>query len=476
MPPLIRPEKNQTCALPARTATEGGRADVLVVGGGPAGLGAALGAARAGAKAILVERYGFLGGNAANALVMPFAIYHTCRRIPRKEGTDRLFPTDHDCGRPVIGGAWGELADALIRGGGALPPSPETGFTLPFDPETLKLAAIDLLEEAGVGYLLHSFATGVLMDGGRVAGVVFETKSGPVVIRADAFVDCTGDGDIAAFAGAPFEVGRQTDGYVQPMSLLFIMAEFEHRTFSEYVQRHPREWTGVHGLGDLIGKAAAAGDLDIPREDILMFGTPRDREVSINSTRVVKASGLDVWDLTAAERQGRKQMAQITDFFKKYVPGFERSYIGESGAQIGVRETRRITGRYVLTGKDILGARKFGDVIAHGTYPIDIHNPTGKGTELIPVPDDDFYDIPLRCLIPLRPDNLLTAGRCISGTHEAASSYRIMAISMATGQAAGVCSAFAALDRLPAAAIPFDRVQRELLRQDAVLEINPSRA
>ncbi len=469
MPPFPKPRKRETCVLPARTAVEGGRADVLVIGGGPAGLGAALGAAQTGADVVLAERYGFVGGSAIAALVAPFAIYFTCRRTPQKKGSDQLFPTDHLCGRPVIGGAWGELVEELVGRGGALPPSPETGYTVPFDPDSLKMVALDMLDRARINFLLHSLASCVLMQEDNLEGVVFETKSGPVCIRANLFVDCTGDGDIAAFSGAPFEMGRESDGFVQPMSLLFLMAAFERRNFFDYVRNHPSEWTGVHGLWKLIKKACQDGDLDIPREDILMFGTPHQREVIINSTRVVKVSGIDAWDLTYAEWQGRKQMAQIAAFLKRYVPGFERSYVGESGSQIGVRETRRITGRYTLTRDDVLNARKFEDVIAHGTYPIDIHNPTGKGTVLEPVPGDEFYDIPLRCLIPQKPRNLLVAGRCISGTHEAESSYRVMPISMATGQAAGVCAALSAKDGRSPGQVPAAEVQKELRRQGAIL-------
>ncbi|HEX5080000.1 MAG TPA: FAD-dependent oxidoreductase, partial [Geminicoccaceae bacterium] len=199
---------------------------MLVVGGGPAGLGAAIGAADAGVRVILAERYGFLGGNATAALVMPLMSFHTQRAAFERPGGARLFPTDHGPGEPVVAGVLARLLRRLIGAGGAIAPGPETGYVVPFDPELFKLAALELLDEAGVRFLFHALASGVLADG-PLRGVVFETKSGPAVIQARAIVDCTGDGDVAAAAGAGFEVGRDLDGLVQPMTLMFRMAEFE---------------------------------------------------------------------------------------------------------------------------------------------------------------------------------------------------------------------------------------------------------
>ncbi len=469
MPALSRPAVPSYCGLPARRAILGGETDVLVVGGGPAGLGAAIGAADAGARVILAERYGFFGGNATAALVMPLMSFHTQRQTPEKAGAATLLPTDHGPGEAVVAGVLGRLLERLVRAGGAIAPSLATGYVVPFDPEWFKLVALELLDEAGVQFLLHAFASGVL-TGDRVDGVVFETKSGPVVIRACVTVDCTGDGDVAQQAGAPFEIGR-ADGLVQPMTLMFRVVDFERAAFENYVRAHPKQWRGVHGLWDLVRRATEAGELELPREDILFFATPHAHEVSVNSTRVTRVLGTDVWDLSYAEWSGRRQMRQIAAFFRKYVPGFERAYVAQTGVNAGVRETRRIMGDYQLTVDDVLGARKFDDAIARGAYPVDIHNPKGSGTILKRLPPGEAYDIPLRCLLPQGTDGLLVAGRCISGTHEAHSSYRVMPIVMATGHAAGVCAALAARRRTTPRAVPAGEVREELVRQGASLRV-----
>jgi ribulose 1,5-bisphosphate synthetase/thiazole synthase len=468
MPALRKPESADYQKLPPRQALRAGRADVLSVGGGPAGLGAALGARQAGAHVILAERYGFLGGNATAALVMPLMSFHTQKPVPPQPGNTSLLPQDHGLGTSVIAGVLRTFLDRLSRDGGAIRPSLATGYVVPFDPEIFKLTALKMIDEAGVDFFFHAFASGVI-DQRRIKGVIFETKSGPVVIEAKTVVDATGDGDIAALAGAPYEVGREEDGLVQPMTLMFRMADFEKRAFDTYISRHPDQWRGVHGLWDLIRMAQARGELDLPREDVLFFATPHPHEVSVNSTRVTQALGTDVWHLTYAEWKSRMQMEQISAFLRHYVPGFETSYVVQSGVNIGVRETRRIVGEYQLTVEDSMAARKFEDGSARCTYPVEIQNPKGSGTLLKRVPPGEAYDIPLRALLPQRVDNLVVSGRCISGTHEAHSTYRVMPVAMATGHAAGVCAALAAKQGKFPRDVHVHEVQEELLAHGANL-------
>jgi len=474
MPSLKRPENAPRIELAPRKAVLAAETDVLVVGGGPAGLGAAVGAAQAGARVVLAERYGFLGGNATAALVMPLMSFHTAQPTKEKRGAATLLPTDHGPGEPIIAGVLRLLLEKLVRAGGAIEPSLATGYVVPFDPEWFKLIALEMLDEAGVQFLLHAFASGVL-GSERVEGVVFETKSGPIAVRARVTIDCTGDGDVAVQAGTPSEVGR-ADGLVQPMTLMFRVVEFKRSSFEAYVTQNPKQWRGVHGLWDLVREATEAGELRLPREDILFFATPHDEEVSVNSTRVTRVLGTDVWDLSYAEWASRRQMRQISHFLREYVPGFEESYVAQSGVQVGVRETRRVLGDYQLTADDVLTARKFDDAIARGAYPIDIHNPTGSGTVLKRLPPGEAYDIPLRCLMPRNVEGLVVAGRCLSGTHEAHSSYRVMPIVMATGQAAGVCAAIAARRETLPRNVAVEDVQRELVRQGASLRRELARA
>ena len=470
MPPvrLSERERSKSISLPARDASVVSDIDVLVVGGGPAGMGASIGAAEAGARALLVERHGFLGGSLTAALVMPLMSYHT--QIPSQQvpGAEALFPTDHGPGEPVVAGVLARLVQRLVARGGAIPPTESTGYVVPFDPEVFKTVALELLDESGVSYLLHAFASGTL-GGPAVDGVVFETKSGPLVVRAKCTVDCTGDADIAAFAGSRYVVGSDENGALEPMTLMFRMVGFNRTLFLAYVRAHPDQWYGVHGLWDLIREATLRGDLNLKREDILLFGTPHEGEVVVNSTRITGALGIDVCDLTNAEREGRRQMDEVAKFLQQYVPGFRDAYVVQSGTAVGVRGTRRIIGDYVLTADDVLEARKFDDVVARGAYPIDIHRPDGPGTIMRRLPPGEAYDIPLRCLLPPGVDHLVVAGKCISGTYEAHSSFRAAPICMATGQAAGVCAALSALTGATPHHVPARTVQTELVRQGADL-------
>lgn len=469
MPVLKRPDEKIELTLPPRKASLAAHTDVLVVGGGPAGLGAAVGAAQAGADVVLVERFGFLGGNATAALVMPLMSFHTQHHHIEKAGKSKFFlPTDHGPGDPVIAGALSQLLEILISNGGAIAPSLQTGYVVPFDPEVFKMAALTLLDKWDVKMLFHAFASSIFHEK-ESKGAVLETKSGPLVVTAKTIIDCTGDGDIASSAGARYHMGREEDGLVQPMTLMFRMVEFQRKAFNAYIDQHPDQWRGVHGLWELIKKASQDGKLDLPREDILFFDTLHPEELSVNSTRITQVWGTDVWDLSYAEWEGRRQVKQIASFMKQYVPGFEDSYVAQTGVAVGVRETRRIIGDYMLTAEDVLSARKFEDVIAKCSYPMDVHNPTGKGTMLKRLPAGESFDIPLRSLLPKDVEDILVAGRCISGTHEAHSSYRVMPTAMATGQGAGVCAAIAAKEDISPRSVDIEDVQRELVKQGAIL-------
>lgn len=469
MPPLSSPSFVETMTLPVRNARVIAHCEVLVVGAGPAGFGAAIAAADAGAKVILAERFGVPGGNATVALVAPFCSYFTHGLQEEETGGQVFFPADHGEGSPVIAGVLGRLVKRLVAAGGAIPPSLETGYVVAYDHEICKQVMARMLDEAGVHFLYHVFASGVVVDKNEIS-VIFESKSGPLVIKSSIVIDCTGDGDVAAAAGAPFETGRESDGHVQPMTVYFRMGDVNKNEFARYAEANPSQWQGVHGLQDLIKKAKQFGDLNIPRESILLFGTPREDEVSVNGTRIIHVLGTDVFDLTFAEWKGRKQVAELARFLKQYVPGFRGAYLVQSGDIVSVRESRRIIGDYQLSLDDIFSEKQFKDVIALSTYPVDIHNPDGAGTMLYQLPPGSAYGIPLRCLFPQNLQRILTAGRCISGTHEAHSSYRVMPVAMAIGQAAGVCGALAAKSGVTIREVSYRDVREELLGQGGILE------
>lgn len=438
--------------------------DVTVLGGGPAGIAAALSAARSGARTLLVERYGFLGGMSTVAMVYPWMTFHT------------------SSGQQVIRGIAQEIVDKLVQRKASPGHLRDTvGFVhtlTPFHPEVYKDLVFDMLKEAGVRLLLHSLVTDVEMSDRRIAGVTLYNKSGQMKVRSKIYIDATGDADIAYFAGAPYEQGN-ADHKVQPMTMKFRMKGVNLDEVKRYMQQHPEDFyeksliqeldhlplTGVMGFYRQWRQA----DLPIPRDGVLFFTGPGDDEVLVNVSRVSGLDPTNVEDLTAAEVEGRKQVLMLESFFKDYIPGFSKACITATGAQIGVRETRRVIGEYVLSGLDVLDGRRFQDVIARSGYPIDIHNPEGKGVTANFIKEGGAYDIPYRSIVPKNTENLLLAGRCISTSHEAQATTRLTPSCMAIGQAAGAAAAIASFRNCAVIDVPISVLQAELLKGHADL-------
>lgn len=441
--------------------------DVVVCGGGPAGLAAAIAAARNGASTLLIEQYAFLGGNAA--MFLPVWPFHNRR------------------GQQLIMGIPQEIIDRLAAIGGTNGHhmcSEHCSITV-VDGEKLKYVAQEMCLEAGVQILFHSLVTDVVLEDGVLKSVAVANKSGRQIISGKVFIDATGDGDVAARAGVPYEKGRPEDGAMQPPTMMFRVGNVDMQAFmqaalatgkgeSGHVNYDYREYLKGHqfvffGRADIVQRAVAKGDLPLPWTFIFVT-TPRIGEVAINMGKVPGTDATDVWSLTHAEIEGRRQMFQIVPFVQKYMPGFEKSYLINSAHQIGIRESRRIKGEYTLTVDDLVHNKAFPDSVALGGYPIDVHSPAGIGNLAF----DDLtieygYHIPYRALVPLKVDNLLVAGRCISVEWVAFGSTRVMAICMAIGQAAGTAAAVCVRQKTTPRRVNVPQVQNALIKDKALI-------
>ena len=416
------------------------RAGVVVCGGGPAGLCAAVAAAQEGAEVLLLERYGFLGGMATAGLVNPFMPYYTGGKLINRG----LFEAIITCLREA--GGWTAREDD--RGRDA------------FDPEVLKQVGLEMALEAGVRLRLHTLLAAVQAEGGRVRRLVVAGKAGLEAVEGEVFVDATGDGDLAAWAGAPYGEGRPQDGRCQPMTLNFNLGGVDEDRLPSREEISARYQA-----------AQRRGELTNPRENVLWFYTTRPGEIHFNTTRVLGRRGTDPEDLTQAEIEARRQVTEMLAFLRREISGFERSYLLATACQIGVRESRRIAGDYVLTVEDVLGARDFPDGIARGCYPVDIHNPAGTGTEIRSLPEGASYALPYRCLLPRGLDNVLVAGRPISCDHGAHSSLRVMPIAACLGEAAGVAAARALERRGEPRRVDTEALRARLRERKAVVDV-----
>ncbi len=406
---------------PARTI----KTDIVVCGGGPSGIAAAVMAGRMGLNVLLLERYGRLGGMAVQAMVGP---------LMGKSGS------------PFV-------KEFLERQGGRF-----------VNYECIDLTYADMLEEANASFLLHTWVQEPLLKNKKVVGVRTFSKEGAIDIYADITIDATGDGDIAYHAGAAFEKGRdagpswEADGLLQPMTIQFRVGGVDHDKSmeaqggrSKYRFADGRSWDQV--CKELYDK----GELPPTVGKVRTYLSIRKDERVINATQINGKDGTQIKDLTYAEIEGRRQAQKVIAFLRKYAPGFENAYINGMPAIVGVRETRRILGEAYLTAEDLLSGRKWESaVVKDAHFILDIHNPNGVGQATGQSKENPFgrdpnplpYDIPLECLIPKDFTGLLTAGRCISGSHQAHSSYRVQQIAMAIGAGAGVAAGLAHRNRV----------------------------
>jgi hypothetical protein len=434
--------------------------DVLVVGGGPAGIGAAVGAAKAGVSVLIVENMGSFGGMWTNGLVITLAGFNSWLR-PYRRSVDGVM------------GEWIRMAAA--KGG----VEDNRSWVLSSDPEIMKLTADQLLVKYGVGCLLHTWMADVIVEDNTVKGAIVENVDGRGVIKAKVVVDCTGNGDVVARAKADFKISPE----LQPMTLPFFLADVTPQGEIGYedelvIPMGPEPgYLGKEMMpyttrrrdmaidNDLLNGAYQNGEL--PFFGGPWFGGLRVNFPWVNTTRIY-GSAVNASELTSAEMDGRRDAHRIVNFYRDNCKGFERCWIMNTSSTIGIRETRRLVGEYTMTRADIVECRKFDDTIAMGVWPIDVHPPKGQNGAhdmYVPLP----FQIPYRSLVPAKIDNLLVAGRCISTEREALGTIRVGATCGATGHAAGVAAALSAqLDTAPRN-LDYEAIQSELTHQGAII-------
>jgi hypothetical protein len=455
--------------------------DVIVCGGGTAGAVAAIAAGRSGARTLLLDQYGTVGGMASTGM--------------------SFLGVSDACGRRALGGIGAELFERLVEVGAAFHDRPDEQLSsvTAADPYVLQQVLLTMLSESGVEFLLHSFCVDARVEDGRVRGVLVANKGGLETVEGRVIVDTTGDGDVAARAGAQFVLGRQSDRLMQPVTRIFRVGDVETEVMFRYLRAHPEEmslpdrWHGGtdYGASDLehasvvmdafptlVAAARASGELTVDRDRLGIETGPVTGVVTINATRVHGIDGTDPDALSRAEVETQRQMFEIFRFLRRRVPGFANCRLLGASYQVGIRETRHIMGDYVLTIEDVLSGRDFPDTVARGAYPVDLHDVgagaeemgdrvSGGGVTLRRI--ERAYGIPVRCLTPTGLDGLIVAGRSISATHEAGGSVRGQAVCMATGHAAGALAGLACRRPGSIRDVQAAELQETLLRERAIL-------
>ena len=347
------------------------------------------------------------------------------------------------------------------------------------DPDEAKTVAWQMLDEAGVEVLMYVFATDTIVEEGRIKGVIIESKAGREAILAKTVIDCTGDGDVAFRAGVECHKGDEKGG-MQPPTLMYCLKGVDVQRLRDAITEEPEKFDMdvmpheqfrkgkfiTVGLRGRINEARKAG-IDIPVDRTILITGLADDEIWVNMTRVNGVDPTDPSSYTRGEHDARKQIYSVTEYLRRFVPGFEKAYMVRSAAFTGIRESRVIVGKYVFTAEDILQGRHFDDAIAVGGYPVDIHHAEGGDCTMIFC--DDAYQIPYGTLVPANVEGLLVAGRCSSMNHEAMAATRVMSTCMALGEAAGTAARIALEDGVDPSKVDVKRVQKALLENGAYL-------
>lgn len=390
--------------------------DLIVVGGGFAGAGAAIAAARQGIDVLLIDKNGYLSGSAAMSYVNPFMSEF---KIKLTEDGESNFT--------VNDGIFEEIRQDL-KNLGALHSNGRA-----FNMEILKIILDRKMKEEGVDVLLHGYVSDCETEGSQIKSITVSCRGNNYTFSSDFYIDATGDANLSFMAGCNCRLGRDADSLCQPMTLCFRMGEIDAQAFWDNRPEMQRIWKEKLNNGELLN----------PRENVLSFNLIEEGIIHLNTTRVIKKNPVDIIGLTEAEALAREQMLEFIEFVRENVPGCENAQIIASAPEIGVRESRMIEGEYTVKVEEFFECVQFEDSIARGAYPVDIHSPDGTGTTIQKIPLGKYYTIPYRSLIPKNLSNVLVAGRCISTTHEAQSAYRIMPICCCIGEGAGIASAVA---------------------------------
>jgi hypothetical protein len=441
----------KTISEPSRDIPLYGEYEVAVLGGGPAGITAAVAAARAGRRTLLIERYGFLGGMGTAAGVTNFCGLHA---------------NVHGEMHRVVQGIASDLLARIDRLDGLNKPHLILGkiFAQAYDTAAYKIAADGLLGHHKVDILFHALGAGVAMhDDRRINALFVETKAGRQAIRAGIFIDCSGDGDLAAWAGARFEVG-DSHGHMLYPSMMLRLNGIDPAKAGDAWRTIPQ----------LMEKAEKQGTHKFPRKAAIVRPQRHDIEWRVNFTQLKRddgsaINGLEPDDLTRGEIDGRRQALAAFEFLRT-VPGFEKAYIVDLPPQLGIRETRRVIGGYQLSGEDVLGCASFEDSIGVNGWPMEEHVAGDVVFKFPPIPESRGYnELPYRMLVPERIDNLLIAGRCASMTHEGQSAARVSGACFAMGEAVGAAAALALSGNTFPRDIEVARLQKALTRQGAFI-------
>lgn len=446
--------------------------DVVIAGGGVSGAVAAIAAGRSGVRTLVLEQNGYLGGSLTACGVGPMMTFHAGEK-------------------QIIKGIMQEIVDEMVKRGYSPGHVKDTmqyiNYLTPFHSEGLKIVLDDLLEAAGCEVLLHTFIGKVNVENKRITSLTICNKDGIQDIGSKVFVDATGDGDVAAWAGASMTKGRETDGAMQPMTMNMKYCNVNVHALKEHITRNAKEFPRlVHNL-DLMQEtsrlsfagfakefkeARERGELDIQREEVLSFETNTPGEFIVNTTRILEHDGTSAISLSDAERIGRKQCGQLDRFLRKYIPGFQDAVFEFTGPSVGIRGSRQLKGIYTLTGQDVMERREFQSVITHSAYPIDIHNPKGEGTasSFISTPGT-YYSIPYEVMVCEEITNLLVTGRCVSASFEAQAAIRTTPTVGALGHACGIAAALAAKTDGDTRKVCIQDIQNKLKEQNAYLDI-----